>query len=59
MTTKQIRWAFFLWMLALFLVVTSFATYFSINARTRPSVFVPPAFWSDRNFDDPPPEYDI
>jgi len=59
-TTRQIRWAFFFWLLALFFVVTSFATYFGFNARTRPSVFVPPAIWSERlNPFDPPPQYDI
>lgn len=47
MTTRQIRWAFFGWLFALTLIVAAFATYFTVNQRTKPSPFVPPAIWSD------------
>ena len=43
----------------LFLLVITVAFCLTMKHRTRPSVFVAPAIWSDRNFADPPPEYDI
>lgn len=35
MTDRQIRWSFFAWLFAAFLIVALFATYFTVNRRAR------------------------
>ncbi len=59
MTARQIRWATFWWLFSLASVVALFAAYFTVNARSKPIPFVPPAIWSDRLPADGPAEYEI
>ena len=58
MTYRQANWLLIGWVVLFFLVI-AVAFLLTMKHRTKPSVFVEPAIWSDRLPADGPPEYKI
>ena len=60
MNARQANYLLIGWVV-LFFIVIAVAFLLTMKHRTKPSVFVPPAIWSERFTEpgDPPPQYDI